>query len=124
MFSINDNGVGKSIGVVVVKDSGDGLSITPYLNYLPPGKHKFSVHEGLGCGVLFKPDGSRIPGMAAGDVLEDLPSLEVNDDGTSDKAIMAPKLKWSDIQKRTLVIHEKVQGQQLARIACAPLEIY
>ena len=111
MFSVNDNGVGKSIGVIVVKDSDDGLSLTPYLNDLPPGKHKFNVHEGIGCGVLFKPDGSRIPGMAAGKAIKKLPSLDVNADGTSVKPVMAPRLKWSDIKSRTLVIQEEQKGK-------------
>ena len=127
MFSVNTNGVGKSIGVIVVKDSNDGLSRTPYLNDLPPGQHKFNVHEGIGCGVLFKPDGSRIPGMAAGKVKNKLPDLEVNNDGTSVKVMFAPDLKVSDIRKRTLVIQEKQKsnkGMQHARIACAPMEIY
>lgn len=127
MFSVNTNGVGKSIGVIVVKDSNNGLSLTPYLNDLPPGQHKFNVHEGIGCGVLFKSDGSRIPGMAAGNIKSKLPDLEVNNDGTSVKVMVAPELKVSDIRKRTLVIQEQQQtnkGMQLARIACAPMEIY
>ena len=77
--------------------------------------------------MLFQPDGSRIPGMAAGKVKSQLPDLEVNNDGTSVKSMVAPDLKVSDIRKRTLVIQEQQntnKGMQLARIACAPMEIY
>ena len=41
-FSVE--GSGKSVGNITFKDSYHGISVTPNLHSLPPGKHAFHIH--------------------------------------------------------------------------------
>ena len=41
-FSVE--GSGESVGNITFKDSHDGMSVTPNLHSLPPGKHAFHIH--------------------------------------------------------------------------------
>jgi Cu-Zn family superoxide dismutase len=150
VHKLTANGLGDSIGVIVAKDSPEGLVLTPYLRGLTPGPHGFHVHENVGCGAGYNPDGTTTPGMAAGDHYDpegshthhgpegkghrgDLPVLVANDQGEALTPVVAPRLSLDDIRGRTLVVHEsgdnyadspKKLGGGGARIACGSLELY
>ena len=114
-------GVGNSIGVIVAKDSPDGLVLQPYLQGLKPGQYSFSVNENVGCGVLFNADGNSVPGMAAGKSLSTLPMLNVDQQGHAKQPVVARGLTWEQIRGRTLVVSEANQNM---RVACGSLELY
>lgn len=121
VYQLDSNGLGPSAGVIVARDSGEGLVLTPYLRGLPPGKHVFTINENVGCGVAYNSDGTRLPGMAAGPAIGALPMLEVNERGEATSSVIAPNLTLDQIRGRTLVVH---QGEKADRVACGSLELY
>ena len=121
MNLINELGIGKSIGTITITEGPKGLVLTPKLTELTPGLHGFHVHQNPDCGAGTK-DGKQVPGLAAGGHydpagtgkheghegmghLGDLPSLTVGADGTASTAVIAPRLKMSDVKGRSLMIH-------------------
>jgi len=121
MNLINELGIGKSIGTITITEGPKGLVLTPKLTELTPGLHGFHVHQNPDCGAGTK-DGKQVPGLAAGGHydpagtgkheghegmghLGDLPALIVGADGTASTAVIAPRLKMSDVKGRSLMIH-------------------
>lgn len=121
MNLIDERGIGKSIGTVVLADSARGLEITPTLSGLTPGFHGFHVHEKPDCGPGVK-DGKLQAGIAAGAHYDpagtgrhegpdgkghmgDLPAITVGEDGKSSTLVLARRLKLSDVKGRSLMIH-------------------
>ena len=121
MNSVDSKGVGKSLGAVVVSESRYGLVFTPTLAGLPPGAHGFHVHENASCEPKEK-DGKMVPGLAAGEHLDpsaskrhglpwgdghlgDLPALFVDANGAASNPVLAPRLKMTDLNGRSLMIH-------------------
>ena len=115
--AISEEGVGKIIGTVKLSDSDAGLLIDPDLGELSPGLHGFHIHEKPNCGVADK-DGKKVAGLGAGGHYDphksakhegpeghghhgDLPALEVKDDGSATKIVVAPRLKLSEITGRS-----------------------
>ena len=145
--AISEEGVGKIIGTIKLSDSDAGLLIDPDLGELSPGLHDFHIHEKPSCGVADK-DGKKVAGLGAGGHYDphksskhegpeghghhgDLPALEVKDDGSATKILVAPRLKLSEISGRALMIHEggdnysdspKPLGGGGGRIACGIIE--
>lgn len=145
--AISEEGVGKIIGTVKLSDSDAGLLIDPDLGELSPGLHGFHIHEKPSCGVADK-DGKKVAGLGAGGHYDphksakhegpeghghhgDLPALEVKDDGSATRILVAPRLKLSEITGRSLMIHEggdnysdapKPLGGGGGRIACGIIE--
>ena len=145
--AISEEGVGKIIGTVKLSDSDAGLLIDPDLGELSPGLHGFHIHEKPNCGVADK-DGKKVAGLGAGGHYDphksakhegpeghghhgDLPALEVKDDGSATRIVVAPRLKLSEITGRSLMIHEggdnysdapKPLGGGGGRIACGIIE--
>jgi superoxide dismutase, Cu-Zn family len=118
---VNDQGIGNSIGTIAISEGPKGLLFTPKLTGLTPGLHGFHVHQNPDCASGTK-DGKQIPGLAAGGHydpagsgkhegyegmghLGDLPVLTVDADGTATTAVIAPRLKMSDVKARSLMIH-------------------
>lgn len=108
-------------GTVSATDTGYGLVLKPMLNGLPPGIHGFHVHENPSCDPADK-EGQAVAGLAAGGHydpaetsrhegpygqghLGDLPALYVGPDGKADYPVLAPRLKVSDLQGRSLMVH-------------------
>lgn len=139
---VTEQGLGKNIGTITIKDSKYGLILIPQLSKLPPGIHGFHIHENPDCSSMItdKP----MAASAAGDHydplktgkhegpygqghLGDLPVLYVDKDGKASLPVLAPRLKVSDIKGRSLMIHtggdnysdipEKLGGGG-GRIAC------
>jgi Cu-Zn family superoxide dismutase len=117
----DEQGIGKSIGTVVISEGPDGLVFTPKLTGLTPGLHGFHIHQNPDCAADTK-DGKVVPGLAAGGHydpeetgkhegfegmghLGDLPALNVGPDGAATTAMTAPRLKLSDVRNRSLMIH-------------------
>jgi Cu-Zn family superoxide dismutase len=121
MNLLNEQGIGKDIGTIAISEGPKGLVFTPKLTGLTPGSHGFHVHQNPDCSAAMK-DGKQGPGLAAGGHydpagsgkheghegkghLGDLPALTVGADGTASTAVIAPRLKMSDVKGRSLMIH-------------------
>jgi Cu-Zn family superoxide dismutase len=148
MNSIDAQGVGPSIGNIVIKEGdGKGTVFVPDLKNLPPGTHGFHVHQAGSCGPKQK-DGKMEPGEMAGPHWDpdkagkhaspkggghrgDLPPLIAGDNGTARGRIVAPRLKYADLKGKSLMIHDggdnfsdkpKPNGGGGTRIACGVIE--
>jgi Cu-Zn family superoxide dismutase len=121
MNLITPDGVGKSIGTIIVKESKDGVTIEPKLKDLPPGEHGFHIHENGSCEPADK-DGKKTAGQSAGGHFDpdatkahkgpgggghkgDLPKLVVSDKGEAKEKLEVKGLKLSDLQGKALMIH-------------------
>lgn len=150
MHKVDDGGVLDAIGTVTLVGTRDGVTFTPALAGLPPGKHGFHVHEKPSCEPAVDPEkGRAVAAFAAGPHLDpghtkrhrgprgeghlgDLPVLEVDASGAATTAVMVPRLHMADLNERALVIHaggdsysdepEKLGGGG-ARIACGIIKI-
>lgn len=122
MHAANEKGIGKSIGKVVISETGHGLVFTPALTGLAPGLHGFHVHEHANCEAGEK-DGKTVPAHAAGGHYDpeksgrhgapwgnghrgDLPALFVDAKGNANQPVLAPRLKIGEVEGRALMIHE------------------
>ncbi|WP_348771543.1 superoxide dismutase [Cu-Zn] SodC [Azospirillum sp. SYSU D00513] len=143
---ISKDGVGKEIGTIAVQETDKGVTFTPNLSGLPAGEHGFHVHQNPDCGPA-ENNGAMAAGFAAGGHydpsgtkkhqgpqhagsaghLGDLPALTVAANGEAKQAVTAPNLKLTDVQGRSLMIHEgsdnysdepKPLGGGGGRIAC------
>lgn len=150
MHKVDENGVQEAIGTVVISATADGVTFTPALKGLPPGPHGFHVHEKPDCGPALDPEkGKAAPAMAAGPHLDpegtkrhrgpredghlgDLPVLEVDESGNAQTAVLAARLKLSDLNNHALVIHAGADnysdepaklGGGGTRIACGIIKI-
>lgn len=121
MNAVDEKGIGKSLGQVVIGESRFGVVFTPALAGLPPGLHGFHVHEHPNCGPKEKdgkpvaalaagghydPAGSKRHGLPWGDGhLGDLPGLVVDANGVANYPVLAPRLKLADVKGRSLMVH-------------------
>lgn len=148
MHKVGPDGPGEKIGTVVLRDTEFGLMVIPELSGLTPGAHGFHVHGKPDCGSASK-DGKATPGLAAGGHFDpedkgrhegpvgdghlgDLPVLLVGADGNANLPVFAPRLKTTDVAKRSLMIHAdgdnysddpKPLGGGGARVACGVIEV-
>ena len=121
MSTVDEKGLGKSIGQVVISETPYGVVFSPSLTGLPPGSHGFHVHENPSCEPKEK-DGKMVPALAAGGHydpaaskrhglpwgdghLGDLPALFVDATGNANTPVLAPRLKIADTKGRSLMIH-------------------
>lgn len=121
MNMVDDKGIGKSVGQVIVSETPYGIVFTPALTGLPPGLHGFHLHENPSCEPKEK-DGKMVPALAAGGHydpagskrhglpwgdghLGDLPALFVDATGNANNPVLAPRLKMTDVKGRSLMIH-------------------
>jgi Cu-Zn family superoxide dismutase len=145
MHMVDSAGSTKSIGVITVTSTADGVIFTPKLEGLLPGPHGFHVHEKASCDPATDPKtGKAMPAQAAGGHLDpgktsrhegpsgsghlgDLPVLMADATGKANSPVVAPRLKMSDLSGHSLMIHAggdnysdspKELGGGGARIAC------
>lgn len=136
MHKVAKQGVGASVGTITLSQSRHGLLIKPNLHGLPPGDHGFHVHQypncsdnGMAAGGHLDPKhtGKHLGPYNSHGHLGDLPALIVNKKGMANLPLLAPRLKLSDIEKHSLMIHAngdnysdspKKLGGGGARIAC------
>jgi Cu-Zn family superoxide dismutase len=147
MNLVNQQGIGKDIGIITISEGSAGLVFTPNLTDLTPGVHGFHVHQNPSCAPGTK-EGKLVPGLAAGGHydptktgkhegphgkghLGDLPSLTVGADGKATTAVTAPRLKMADVKGRSLMIHAggdnysdqpAALGGGGARVACGVIK--
>ena len=121
MNFVNEKGVGASVGQVIISESKYGLVFTPSLQGLIPGLHGFHLHQNASCepkekdgkmvaagaaGGHYDPAATNVHGTPWGDGhIGDLPPLYVDVNGTATQAVLAPRLKLSDLKGRSLMIH-------------------
>lgn len=102
-----------SFGTVSFSDSPYGLLIIPNLSHLPPGNHGFHLHQnpdcsnaGMSAGGHFDPAKTNThQGPYGKGHLGDLPVLFVDETGTATTPLLAPRLKTTDINGLTLMVH-------------------
>jgi len=121
MHSVNEHGIGPSVGQITVSESRYGLVFTPDLKGLAPGLHGFHVHQNPDCGPKEK-DGKMVAALAAGGHydpektnrhgtpwgdghLGDLPPLYVDPNGSATQPVLAPRLNMADLKGRSLMVH-------------------
>lgn len=121
MNTVDEKGIGHSVGQVVINETPYGLVFSPSLAGLPPGLHGFHVHENPSCEPKEK-DGKMVPALAAGGHydpsaskrhglpwgdghLGDLPALFVDAMGNVTNPVLAPRLKITDLKGRSLMVH-------------------
>ena len=146
IHQVSSQGVGNTIGTVSFQQTDKGLLITPMLQHLSSGEHGFHIHESASCETALK-DGKMVAALAAGGHfnpeqvehhgtpetghLGDLPVLQVDADGEATTAVIAPRLKLSDVQNRSIMIHAGGDnyaddplplGGGGARIACGVIQ--
>lgn len=121
MHAVDEKGMGKQVGQVVISDTPYGLVFAPALSGLPAGIHGFHVHENPSCaakekdgkmvaalaaGGHYDPAGSKRHGTPWGDGhLGDLPPLFVDADGNAAHPVLAPRLTATQVQGRSLMVH-------------------
>lgn len=121
MNIVDEKGIGKAVGQVVISETPYGVVFSPALSGLPQGVHGFHVHENPNCEAREK-DGKMVPALAAGGHydpaatkrhgqpwsdghLGDLPPLYVDGNGTAGNPVLAPRLKLADLKGRSLMVH-------------------
>ena len=122
MNNVDAKGVSEEVGKVTMSETPYGVVFTPELTGLTPGLHGFHVHENPSCAPSTK-DGKAVPAGAAGGHLDpkktghhgapwsdghlgDVPALYVDASGKATHPVLAPRLKLSDLDNRSLMIHE------------------
>ncbi|WP_343559602.1 superoxide dismutase [Cu-Zn] SodC [Kiloniella sp. b19] len=109
-------------GTIKISESKHGLVFTPDLHSITPGTHGFHMHTNPSCETAEK-NGKTVLGGAAGghydpentgkhghpwgedNHLGDLPALYAGEDGIVVTPVLAPRLKMSDLEGRSLMIH-------------------
>lgn len=143
--AVTAQGIGQKIGTVSFQDTANGLSIRTQLSQLPSGYHGFHIHEKGSCESAFK-DGKMVAALAAGSHFNphkighgtpneghmgDLPVLNVDSNGNAKTTLLAPRLKLTDIQGLSIMIHAggdnyadhpKPLGGGGDRIACGVIQ--
>jgi Cu-Zn family superoxide dismutase len=143
MHTVNDKGIGGSIGEIIFKDTQFGLLVVPDLQGLSPGNHGIHIHQNPSCNPAEK-DGKSVAALSAGGHLDpdnthrhkgpyknghigDLPVLTVGNKGDATTPVLAPKLTVDNILNHSVIIHingdnysddPKPLGGGGARIAC------
>lgn len=139
--AITPEGIGKSLGSVVLSESADGLTLKASIADMADGDHGFHVHEkgdcspgtkdgkavaGLAAGPHFDPDATKShKGPAGGGHHGDLPKLTAAG-GKIDQTVTVKGLTLADVAGRSLMIHEAgdnysdqpENGGGKGRIAC------
>lgn len=147
MYKVTETGQGTQLGTVTLTENQHGVIFTPKLTNLSAGMHGFHVHQYASCEPK-KEDGKIVPGGAAGGHMDakathqhdtpwgeghsgDLPALYVDNNGTAESAVLAPRLTLKLLDKHALMIHEngdnyadepKPLGGGGKRIACGVIE--
>lgn len=123
MHQISAEGIGPSIGTVLITQTPTGAKFVAELRGLPPGERGFHIHQNGDCDPGRNDQGQMAAGVAAGGHwdpagakahqgpegqghLGDLPAIFVEADGTAKGAAVAPRITdISQLQGKALMIH-------------------
>jgi len=118
MQRVTAEGTAETVGTVLFRDSDYGLIIEPVLKGLPAGPLGAHIHQnpscapgqdgtpGGGAGPHYDPENTGVHlGPYQAGHLGDLPNLLVEQDGSVSIAVLAPRVKLSDLSGRSLIIH-------------------
>lgn len=123
MYAVTKEGIGDSIGRVVVTEFPDGLEFRPSLTGLIPGLHGFHVHENPDCGPGPAPEGDgMLPAKAAGGHWDpentgahkapwenghfgDLPALYANRKEVAEHPVFKMRMRLDDLPGHALIVH-------------------
>lgn len=113
VVDISETASGASVGSIRVEQTADGARFTPNLTGLTPGEHGFHVHVNPGCGMAGQDAGGHYDPQGTGSHegpngnghLGDLPTLSVNSSGAATTPVVAPRVRVSDLDGRSLMIH-------------------
>lgn len=126
IHKLQSGNIGDSVGVIVVKDSSDGLVIEPYLSYLEMGTYELTVHENASCHGRYNRDGTMIPGASAGKKIASLPPVQIRMGGESQQ-VVAKNMKLKDIQNHSIMVSlldtSVAFDATATRVACGALEM-
>ena len=134
-IEIRSTADGTFMGTIDADDTDQGAVFTPALTGLTPGQHGFHVHENPDCGNAGANAGGHYDPMNTGrhegpygnGHLGDLPVLFVDAAGAAVGAVLAPRVRVSDLDGRSLIIHAggdnysdtpAASGGGGARVAC------
>jgi len=117
VYLVAEDGKGKSVGTVDFIDTSYGMLIKTHLDNLTPGNHGFHIHANPSCADNGTAAGGHLAGPANSDAhngpfsdkghLGDLPVLWVAKNREANDVLVAPRLKVSDLSKRSVMIHAK-----------------
>ena len=113
VVEMSETASGVSIGSIRVEQTASGARFTPNLTGLTPGEHGFHLHENPSCGMAGQDAGShydpqntgRHEGPYGNGHLGALPRLSVNSSGAATTPVVAPRVRVSDLDGRSLMIH-------------------
>ncbi len=124
---LQSGNIGDSVGVIVAKDSPNGLVIEPYLRYLEMGTYELTVHENASCHGHYNKEGTIIPGASAGKKIADLTLLQIRMGGQAPAKLVASDLKLEDIQNHSIMVSlldtSVAFDATATRVACGALEM-
>lgn len=113
VYFTDKNNQSAALGRVVFTDTHYGLLIQPQLSNLTPGLHGLHLHQHADCGDMgnhagghFDPQNTNSHQGPYGEGhLGDLPALYVDTNGKASLSTLAPRLRVSDLQGLTLMVH-------------------
>ena len=149
IYELSENGKGKIVGSIEVKEQGKGIAIHVVASGLKPGQYGFHMHEkntmsnttddkgntviGGGLGGHWDPDNTHKHAGPHGDGHRgDLEMLQVGKEGTVDQTVISTRIPFKAVKGKAFVIHampdnftdHPVNGGSGARMYAAPfLEI-
>ena len=124
IVELNENGAGEKVGTITVTETADGISIEVSATGLnaQAGQVGFHLHEknspeptedangnmviGGGLGGHWDPDNTGTHAGPEGDGHRgDLDALTINEDGSISQTVVSSKIKYSDVEGKSFVIH-------------------
>ncbi len=135
IYKVSKRAKGHYVGTIIAKDTRKGLLLVPRLKGLSSGYHGFHLHVNPSCKNFAKAarahwdpqktEHHRGPYRSNGH-RGDLPALYFNAAGVAQRAVLAPRLRVSDLKGHTFVIHQggdnytdyPPNGGGGARVAC------
>ena len=122
IYELSENGKGKIVGSIEVKEQGKGIAIHVVASGLKPGQYGFHMHEkntmsnttddkgntviGGGLGGHWDPDNTHKHAGPHGDGHRgDLEMLQVGKEGTVDQTVISTRIPFKAVKGKAFVIH-------------------
>lgn len=146
IYELSENGKGKIVGSIEVKEQGKGIAIHVVASGLKPGQYGFHMHEkntmsnttddkgntviGGGLGGHWDPDNTHKHAGPHGDGHRgDLEMLQVGKEGTVDQTVISTRIPFKAVKGKAFVIHampdnftdHRCQWRKRCPYVCCPL---